>query len=74
MSDRNVAINTIPLLLHRQFTILKLLLRSEEGFSVTRDVGIHRLQLSQNLRDSPGFLAVVVGTERHYYKRIVVPG
>ena len=34
---------------------------------------IHRLQLSRNLRDSPGFLAIVPDTGRHYCKCIVGP-
>ena len=34
----------------------------------------HRLQLSQNLRDSPGYLAAVPGTRRLYCNYIVGPG
>ena len=34
---------------------------------------VHRLQLSRNLRDSPGFLAIVPGTGRLYYSCIVGP-
>ena len=34
----------------------------------------HRLQLYRNLRDSPGFLAIVPGTRRLYYSCIVDPG
>ena len=33
----------------------------------------HRLQLSRNLRDSPGFSAIVPGTRRLYYSCIVGP-
>ena len=35
---------------------------------------MHRLQLSRNLRDSPGFLALVLGPGRPYLSPIVCPG
>ena len=34
----------------------------------------HRLQLSRNVRDSPGFVAIVPGTGRPLYGSIVGPG
>ena len=34
----------------------------------------HRLQLSLNLRDSPGFLATVLRPGRLYYNCIIGPG
>ena len=40
-----------------------------------RDIpGEHRLQLSWNLRDSPGFLVAVLRTGRLYYNCIAGPG
>ena len=35
---------------------------------------IHRLQLSRNLRDSPGFVEFVPGPGQSYYRSIVCPG
>ena len=35
---------------------------------------LHRLQLSRNLRDSPGFVEFVPGPGQSYYRSIVCPG
>ena len=37
-------------------------------------IGSHRLQLFWNLRDSPGFLALVLGPAKPYLSPIVCPG
>ena len=44
------------------------------ALAVPATVDLHRFQLSWNLRDSPGFLALVPGPGRPYLSPIVCPG